>query len=176
MLISLLAIPFASVLPAMAAELPLIDDFEAGLPAGTDANGIAIGFNTFKDPNPTTSVAISTTTAAPSPAPGTGSHVLKMDLNVVSYAGFTHSFENDTVSAWVTQDWSAYAGISFWLYGNNSGTTLFVDVLDNRNPGSTRDDAERWSIEIQDNFNGWQLNSDSFRQHASQGDRQRRAQ
>ena len=78
-----------------------------------------------------------------------------MDLNVVSYAGFTHSFENAAVNAWVTQDWSAYEGISFWLYGNNSGTTLFIDVLDNRNPGSTKDDAERWSITFQDNFSGW---------------------
>ena len=33
---------------------------------------------------------------------------------------------------------------------------LFVDVLDNRNPGSTRDDAERWSIDVPDNFSGWQ--------------------
>jgi beta-glucanase (GH16 family) len=141
----------------VAAALPLVDDFEAGLPAGTDANGIAIGFNTFQDPN--SSVAIATTDAAPAPSvPGavSGNHVLKMDVNVVSYAGFTHSFGNAAVDTWVTQDWSAYAGISFWLYGNNSGTTLFVDVLDNRNPGSTTDDAERWSIDLTDNFSGWQ--------------------
>ena len=31
-----------------------------------------------------------------------------------------------------------------------------MDVLDNRNPGSTKDDAERWSVDIQDNFSGWQ--------------------
>ena len=141
--------------PALAAALPLIDDFEAGLPAGTDPNGVAVGFNTFEDPNPPTTVAIATTTTPPAPAPGAGAHVLKMDLNVVSYAGFTHSFENAALNAWVTQDWSAYEGISFWLYGNNSGTTLFVDVLDNRNPGSTRDDAERWSITLPDNFSGW---------------------
>jgi beta-glucanase (GH16 family) len=78
-----------------------------------------------------------------------------MDLSVVSYAGFVHNFENASVDAWVPQDWSAYEGISFWLYGNNSGTTMFVDVLDNRNPGSIRDDAERWSIDIIDNFSGW---------------------
>ena len=79
-----------------------------------------------------------------------------MDLNVVSFAGFVHNFENAAVDTWVPQDWSAYEGISFWLYGNNSGTTMFVDVLDNRNPGSTRDDAERWSIDVPDNFSGWQ--------------------
>jgi beta-glucanase (GH16 family) len=154
--INLLASPFASVVPALAAALPVIDDFEAGLPTGTDANSIGIGFITFRDPN--SSVAISTTAAPPAPVPGSGdpNNVLKIDLNVVSYAGFVHNFENAAIDTWVSQDWSAYEGISFWLYGNNSGTTMFVDVLDNRNPGSTTDDAERWSIDIPDNFNGWQ--------------------
>jgi beta-glucanase (GH16 family) len=153
--LSLWASPLASADPALAAGLPLVDDFEAGLPAGQDANGISIGFVTFQDPN--SSVAISTTAAPPAPVPGIPdpNNVLKMDLNVVSYAGFVHNFENATANAWVPQDWSAYEGISFWLYGNNSGTTLFVDVLDNRNPGSTKDDAERWSIDLLDDFSGW---------------------
>ena len=141
--------------PAALAALPVIDDFEAGLPAGKDADNIPIGFNTFQDPN--SSVTIATTVAPPAPVPGAGdpNNVLRLDVNVVSYAGFTHSFENAAVNAWVPQDWSTYEGISFWLYGNNSGTTLFVDVLDNRNPGSTKDDAERWSITFPDNFSGW---------------------
>ena len=142
--------------PALAAVLPVVDDFESGLPTGADPNGIAVGFVTFNDPN--SSVAISTTTTPPAPVPGASepNTVLKMDLSVVSYAGFVHNFENTSVDTWVPQDWSAYEGLSFWLYGNNSGTTMFVDVLDNRNPGSTRDDAERWSIDIPDNFSGWQ--------------------
>ena len=129
---------------------------KSGLPAGVDANGNLIGFNTFQDPN--SFVSISTTEAPPAPVPGAvgPNNVLQMDLTVVSYAGFTHSFENPAFDQWVSRDWSAYEGISFWFYGNNSGTTLFVDVLDNRNPGSTRDDAERWSIDFQDNFSGWQ--------------------
>jgi hypothetical protein len=156
LLINGLVSPFASIVPVLAATLPLIDDFEAGLSTGTDANGVGIGFITFNDPNST--VAISTSAAPPAPVPGAGdpNHVLKMDVNVVSYAGFVHNFENAAVDTWVPQDWSAYEGISFWLYGNNSGTTMFVDVLDNRNPGSTRDDAERWSIDVLDNFAGWQ--------------------
>jgi beta-glucanase (GH16 family) len=139
------------------ATAPLVDAFEAGLPAGHDPNNIPIGFNTFQDPN--SSVAISTTDAPPAPVPGGGSpnHVLKLDVSVVAYAGVTHSFENAALNEWVSQDWSAYEGISFWLYGNNSGTTLFVDVLDNRNsPPPTNDDAERWSIDLPDNFSGWQ--------------------
>src|SRR4030095_14260731 len=153
--INLLVSPFASIVPALAATLPVIDDFEAGLPTGSDANGVGIGFITFRDPN--SSVAISTTAAPPAPVPGAPSpnNVLKMDLNVVSFAGFVHNFENAALDTWISQDWSAYEGISFWLYGNNSGTTMFVDVLDNRNPGSTRDDAERWSVDVIDNFSGW---------------------
>src|SRR5258706_15887782 len=153
--INVLVSPFASVVPVLAAGIPVIDDFEAGLPTGTDANGVAIGFVTFNDPN--SSVAISTTTTPPAPVPGAAdpNHVLKMDLSVVSYAGFVHNFENAGVNTWVPQDWSAYEGISFWLYGNNSGTTMFVDVLDNRNPGSTTDHAERWSIDLPDNLRGW---------------------
>jgi len=156
LLLSLWISPFANPAPALAATLPIVDDFEAGLPAGVDPNNIPIGFVTFNDPN--SSVAISTTASPPASLPGAGdpNHVLQMDLNVVSYAGFVHNFENAELNAWVPQDWSAYEGLSFWLYGNNSGTTLFVDVLDNRNPGSVKDDAERWSIDVPDNFSGWQ--------------------
>ena len=134
----------------------LIDDFENGLPSGVDPNGVSVGFVTFQDPNST--VAISTTPAPPAPVPGAAdpNHVLQMDVSVISYAGFVHNFENETVDEWVPQDWSDFEGISFWLYGNNSGTTMFIDVLDNRNPGSTTDDAERWSIAFQDDFSGWQ--------------------
>lgn len=155
LVLSLLLNAMGIVSPALAAVLPVVDDFESGLPTGTDANGIAVGFVTFNDPNST--VAISTTTTPPAPVPGAAdpNNVLKMDVNVVSYAGFVHNFESAALNEWVPQDWSAYEGISFWLYGNNSGTTMFVDVLDNRNPGSTRDDAERWSIDIPDNFSGW---------------------
>jgi hypothetical protein len=144
--------------PAALSALPVIDDFEGWLPAGKDANNIPIGFSTFADPNST--AAISATDAAPAPtAPGHGSgnHVLKLDLNVVAWAGVTHGFENAAVNTWVTQDWSVYEGISFYLYGTGAGTDLFVDVLDNRNPGSTKDDAERWTFAFKDNFTGWKL-------------------
>ena len=137
LLFVMVAAQLASV-PAFAAvaALPLVEDFESGLPTGLDPNGISVGFVTFQDPSST--VAIATTLAPPAPVPGAGdpNNVLKMDVNVVAYAGFVHNFSNDTANQWVSQDWSAYEGISFWLYGNNSGTTLFVDVLDNRNPGS----------------------------------------
>ena len=134
----------------------IIDDFESGLPSGTDGDGVTVGFLTFSDGSP---IAISTTTSPPAPIPGAllGNTVLQMDGDVLAFAGFIHAFENDAVNTWVSQDWSAFEGMRFWLYGNNSGTDLFVDVLDNRNPGSTTDDAERWTVAFKDDFSGWEL-------------------
>ena len=43
------------------------------------------------------------------------------------------------------QDWSSYEGICLWLYGNNTGGVILMEFAENRNPGSTTDDAERWS-------------------------------
>jgi beta-glucanase (GH16 family) len=137
----------------------VVDDFENGLPSGADADGAPLGFYTFQGAG--SSVAISTQ-ATPSPAPtlpavGDPNNVMTMDVNVTSFAGYIHAFENDAVDTWVTQDWSRAEGISFWMYGQGSGTQLFIDILDNRNPGSTEDDAERFTAAFVDDFSGWQL-------------------
>ena len=138
----------------------IVDDFESGVPTGTDGDGIAIGFTTFNDPD--SSVAISTTNTPPSAVPDAvaGNNVLQVDTDVndsFGYAGVVHAFSNGAVDTWVPQDWSGFQGLSFWLYGNNTDQTLFVDVLDNRNPGSTTDDAERFSVDIVDDFSGWRF-------------------
>ncbi len=134
----------------------IVDDFEYGLPTGFDGNGLPVGFATFSDGSP---IAIDITDAPPVPVPGSvaGNHLLAMTGNVSAFAGFVHYFENAAADTWVPRDWSAFEGLSVWLYGQNTGTTLFLDVLDNRNPGSTSDDAERFSISLVDNFSGWQL-------------------
>jgi beta-glucanase (GH16 family) len=155
-LIALIACGFgATPVPTRAATMPVVDDFEDGLPTALDPNGLGLGFVTFNDPN--SSVAIATTATPPAPVPGAAdpNNVLKIDLNVAVFAGFAHAFSDNALTAWTPQDWSAYEGLSFWFYGNNSGTAMFVDVLENREPGSTRDDAERWSTTIVDNVSGW---------------------
>ena len=68
------------------------------------------------------------------------------DFDVTSFGVVVRNFTNETADAWTTQDWSTYEGIGFWMYGNGSGTDLFLDLLDNRNPGSTTDDAERFVL------------------------------
>jgi beta-glucanase (GH16 family) len=133
----------------------IVDDFESGLASGTDADGVPIGFNTFSGSGSTAAVA--TTDAPPAPVPGTaaGNDVLAAELTVTSFAGFIHGFENEAADTWVPQDWSPYEGFTMWLYGLGTGNTLFLDLLENRNPGSTTDDAERWSVDIKDDFSGW---------------------
>ena len=139
----------------------LFDDFESGLVSGTDIYGVPLGYVTFSDDSST--VTISTTEQYPSLPPKMGKNaVLQLDLNVKGWAGFIHVFPFHTLDQWVAYDWSESQTMSFWLYGNNSGTTLFVDVLDNRNPCSTVDDAERYVYQFRDDFSGWERVSIRF--------------
>jgi Carbohydrate binding domain (family 11) len=155
---------WAIVLPAGTAT-PMLDDvgpidrvidaFEDGLPTGTDANGVPLGFFTFQGAS--SSAALVTTTMPPAvlPAVGTPNTVLQVDMDVTSFAGFVHNFSDSPPTTWTPQDWTHYEGFALWLHGTGSGATLFVDLLDNRNPGSTGDDAERWTVAFPDDFTGW---------------------
>ncbi|MFW2332191.1 carbohydrate binding domain-containing protein [Ilumatobacter sp.] len=149
---------FTSSAPVQQAPSTVVDDFETGLPFGSAVpNGEPLGFYTFQGDG---SVAIATATTPPAPelpAVGTPNNLMQMDVDVASFAGFIHAFENPAVDTWVTQDWSTSEGISFWMYGSNTGTQMFIDILDNRNPGSTTDDAERFTVPFVDDFTGWQL-------------------
>jgi beta-glucanase (GH16 family) len=136
----------------------IIDDFESGLPSGTDGDGIGIGFYTFQGAG--SSIALSNPSSPPAPErPGAGSpnSVLQLDIDSTSFAGVIHGFENPAVDTWVTQDWSTSEGISMWFHGAGSGSDLFVDLLDNRNSGSTSDDAERYTATFVDDVAGWRL-------------------
>ena len=136
----------------------VIDDFDdlapGTLPSGIDvASGVPIGYFTFSDGSP---VAIANEATPPlSFEYGTPNSAIAVTMNVTSFAGFIHNFANDALDTWAPQDWSAYKGFAFWLYGQNTGTDLFIDLIENRNPGSTTDDAERWSVALVDDFSGW---------------------
>ena len=137
----------------------IIDDFETGLPLGQDANGLLMGY--FSWINPDATIAINTTTTPPTPVPGAAAnnHVLAANVNIGSaqVAGFSHTFTNSSADTWLSQDWRNYDGVSFWFYGRNTGGSFFIDIMDNRNPGSTTDDAERWSVSFTDDFSGWRF-------------------
>lgn len=132
----------------------VLHDFESGLPSGVDPHGVAVGYSTFGDDKST--VKISTTSKHP-PRPGqsAGNHVMQLDLNVTGWGGVVKLFEDDSAKHWISLDWREADAFSFWLYGNNSGTSLYLHILDNRHLCSTVDDAERHAFEFVDDFSGW---------------------
>ncbi len=151
---------FTAELPVLPAPTTVIDDFESGVAPGTPcpAGGLPLGFCTFNGAGSSVVISNPATPPAPTlPAVGTPNSVLQMDVDVTSFAGFIHGFTNSSMDTWLPQDWSTSEGFSLWFHGNSSGTTVFIDILDNRNPGSTTDDAERWTVDFVDDFTGWQL-------------------
>ena len=132
----------------------ILYDFESELPSGFDSNGIPLGFSTFDDGN--SPVNISRTGDHPArPGETAGNQVLQLDVDVKEWAGVVNTFENQAVNAWTPRDWRAHEGFSFWLYGNNSGASLYVDLIDNRKSCSTYDDGERFTYNFIDDFSGW---------------------
>jgi len=153
--IAMLALPAISGGPAFAAPLEIIDDFEGGVGSVAECppGEPPLGFCTFSGGGDDVSIGGATGVAdAPTDT------VLQMNVDVSGYAGFIRGF-TDGAGNWLNDDWSTREGISFWFYGDGSGTTLFVDILENRNPGSTPstpiDDAERWSATFIDDVAGW---------------------
>ncbi len=132
----------------------VFEDFEAGVSLGQDPHGITLGFSTFTDGPSTVSLEASRSHPPRTGAPG-GNTTLQIDLDVTGWAGFTDLRQDPRTGAWLAQDWSDFQGLSFWMYGRGTGTKLFVDVLDNRNPCSVVDDAERYVYEFDDDFTGW---------------------
>ena len=72
-------------------------------PAGTDGDGLAVGFITWNAPG--AGVAITTTTTPPAAVPNAAdpNTVLQLDLTLSSgqWAGFTHALTNAQQDAWV---------------------------------------------------------------------------
>jgi hypothetical protein len=132
----------------------VFQDFESGLPAASDPYGVPVGFSTFSDGR--SDVKIDTTSSHPErPGEPAGNRTLRIDLDVTGWAGLVYLVEEGSPPGWGAQDWTAFEGLSFWMYGSNTGTGLFVDLLDNRHPCSTADDAERYVYEFSDDFSGW---------------------
>ncbi len=137
--------------------LPIVDNFELDtLPKGKDGT-MDVGYVTWGNSANTnlSLVSVPSGDALARPGQTAATKILKAEYNVTQYGGFTHAFQNDAGSKWVSQDWTAYAGMSFWLYGAKTDKQIQVEIFDNRSVGSTADDAERWYYRIDDNFTGW---------------------
>ena len=125
----------------------LIDDFELDeLFIGTDSFNNGIGYVPWG--------GIVEISLSEMEREGEVSSVLAIDYDIASFGGFTHVFTDG--ENWVTQDWTSFGAIQFWLYGNNTGKTVQFEIFDNRNPDSDSDTAERWFYHIADDYEGWQ--------------------
>ena len=137
------------------AQAGVFDDFNSGLQSGWDRNRFPIGFLPFQDPD-SSLINISTTSDHPQlPGEGIDNKVLQLDFNVKAWAGVIHNFENAAVSRWTPRDWRGFSEFSFWLYGNNTNTSLFVEILDNRKSCPKPAGAEVYTYSFTDNFSGW---------------------
>lgn len=150
----------ALFLAAGTASAMSVDGFEGGLPTGTTSNFIPFGFSTFSGSGTAT---IATTSAPPVSVPGAaaGNTVLQMNVETADFAGFVHVFENTATKTLAPQDWSSYGAMTLWLYGNNTGNDLYIDVLDNY--GATNFyPFEIWTSSFKDDFSGWKKLSFAF--------------
>ncbi len=139
-----------------APDTRIVDDYSTGAAILYNAFGTGINFANWGSEN--NNVVLSTVTIPdtdPLAVPGqSGSKsLLQIDYNIGSWGGFTHALADG--NDWVSQDWSRYDGVSFWVYGNNTGGTIQTEVFDNQALGSTGDSAERWFYRFDDNYSGW---------------------
>lgn len=136
----------------------VVDDYSGSVAQVMNPFGTAIGFATWGSENGNVQLSNPTISSSdPLALPGqTGDKsILKVDYNIGSWGGFTHAFADG--NDWVSQDWSRYDGVSFWLYGNNTGGVIQAEIFDNQGLGSTGDSAERWYYRITDDYTGWRF-------------------
>ena len=127
----------------------VIDDFEAAeVFAGRDGYNNAIGHAPWGDQPGNVSLSLATMERV-----DVSSTVLAIDYDIGAWGGFTHAFTDG--ENWLSQDWRSHNALSFWLYGNNTGATIQVEVFDNRNPNLNSDSAERWFYHISDDYDSW---------------------
>ncbi|MDP9442117.1 MAG: cellulase family glycosylhydrolase, partial [Actinomycetota bacterium] len=122
----------ADVNPPPAAGV--LDDFESGTLAG---------WSTFRDPNS------GLTHSLVSPG-AVGAAGMKVAYNVTpgGWAGVQRAYGT-------SQNWRSHGGIRLWVNGSNSGTTVRIELADNRAAGSTTDTSERFEFRLRDDFTGW---------------------
>ena len=134
----------------------LMDYEDAELFEGRDAYNNAIGHAPWGDIAGNVALSLAEMERADG-----SSNVLAVNYDIGSWGGFTHALTDG--ANWVSQDWTAFNALRFWLYGNNTGGTVQVEIFDNRNPNITGDSAERWYYRIADDYDGWQEFTIEFR-------------
>ncbi|MFE6070720.1 glycoside hydrolase family 3 N-terminal domain-containing protein [Streptomyces sp. NPDC056525] len=86
-----------------------------------------------------------------------GDKVLEGRYDISGWGGFTHDFAFDRPA----HDWTAYKGIRFWWYGQNtaplppgSGKRIALEIKDG---GANGEASELWTTSFTDDWEGWHL-------------------
>ncbi|MFC9793084.1 glycoside hydrolase family 3 N-terminal domain-containing protein [Streptomyces sp. NPDC127584] len=86
-----------------------------------------------------------------------GGKVLEGRYDISGWGGFTHDFAFDRPA----HDWTAYKGIRFWWYGQNtaplppgSGRRIALELKDG---GANGEASELWTTSFTDDWEGWHL-------------------
>ncbi|MEV4941346.1 glycoside hydrolase family 3 protein [Streptomyces zaomyceticus] len=140
-------------LPSAAAQEPaprVVDRFEGEVPfAAPPAEGLFTWGNATAS-HPT----LELTERADAPE---GDKVLEGRYDIDGWGGFTHDFAFDRPA----HDWTAYKGIRFWWYGQNtaplppgSGKRIALEIKDG---GANGEASELWTTSFTDDWEGWHL-------------------
>ena len=134
----------------------LVAGFEDGVNYVSQVDGAAIGFVPWGDS--TANAIIGITQALPFtdlaiPESSAPNQLLRVDYNIGAWGGFTHAFSDG--ANWLSQDWTGHNAFRFWLYGNNTGQIIQIELFDNRLPDSNADTAERFFYHLVDDYEGW---------------------
>lgn len=106
-------------------------------------NGSSSGWTPFGSPG----TGVTPSVVSPGKV-GTGA--MKVDYGIATggWGGVAHDFGTP-------QNWTSYATFRFWFYGNSTGNTIRLEVMDNRAAGGATDTWERFEYRLTDNFTGW---------------------
>jgi beta-glucosidase len=122
--------------------------FEGAEPFASPPNAGIFAWGSDADDPPTLELQ----TRADAPA---GDKVLHGTYNISGYGGFSHDITYDVNPG----NWSAYKGIRFWWYGQNtaplppgSGKRIFFEIKDG---GANAEASELWNTSFTDDWQGW---------------------
>ncbi|WP_132189703.1 MULTISPECIES: glycoside hydrolase family 3 N-terminal domain-containing protein [Kribbella] len=139
--------------------------FEGAEPFASPPNAGIFGWGSDADDPPTMELQ------ARADAP-VGEKVLHGTYNISGYGGFSHDVTFDQNPG----DWSAYKGIRFWWYGQNtaplppgSGKRIFFEIKDG---GANAEASELWNTSFTDDWQGWHQVEIPFSELVYRGDYQ----
>ncbi|MGK5499116.1 glycoside hydrolase family 3 N-terminal domain-containing protein [Streptomyces sp. URMC 125] len=134
---ALLALLATGLTPTAAAADPTrtVDDFDGAFPGPIGTYGSNAG-DTPK---------ISQVAAEARPGANAFNQAMRVEYGISAWGGFDHSLTT-------AEDWSGFAGLSFWVKGTGSGQRVQFEVKDG---GPNAGQAELWAGYFTDDTDGW---------------------